>query len=513
MGPGRQCPPPRPAHRRRGRRRRAAPGRGGADRPPVPPPRLRGPARGGRAHADPALPRHQPPGHRRRRTPACGPRRPAASTRHPSGAAAASRSRPTWRRPPWPWWPSSLRPGDYDALLERYRAASTPQEEMRSLNALSAFPDIDLALRTFDLAMTEVRSQNGWIVIAALLANPVAGQAVWGRITESWDAILDRFPKNAQSRIAEAIPALCGDAGFAATVVQFLTDHPLASGPRRVAQSVERLGVNVAFADRERDAAGRQPGRRRRRRHGVSTETDGAPAHADPVSGPSRTIGAGDRPGCRPSSGRPGRPGASCPTTRARPCCTPPCGPARRCFPGRRRRPSWRSAPGAASRRCTWGRRPRRPAPSCSPSTTTAAPRRTSPAGSTTRPIWSTPIWVRSTPWPTGGGPSATPPSKDRWWASWATPPPWPHAGRTRWRSASSTAATARSRPGPTSGAGRPGSSSAAGWPSTTSSPTPPTVAGRPMSSSAPPWPPASSPRTAPAGACACCAGSAPPAR
>jgi hypothetical protein len=146
-----------------------------------------------------------------------------------------------------------LRPGDYDALLERYRAASTPQEEMRSLNALSAFPDIGLALRTFDLAMTEVRSQNGWIVISALLANPVAGQAVWGRISESWDAILERFPKNAHARIAEAIPALCGDAGFAAKVVQFLKDHPLASGPRRVAQSVERLGVNVTFADRERD--------------------------------------------------------------------------------------------------------------------------------------------------------------------------------------------------------------------------------------------------------------------
>ena len=26
-----------------------------------------------------------------------------------------------------------MRPGDYDALLERYRAAATPQEEMRSL--------------------------------------------------------------------------------------------------------------------------------------------------------------------------------------------------------------------------------------------------------------------------------------------------------------------------------------------------------------------------------------------
>ncbi len=145
-----------------------------------------------------------------------------------------------------------LRPGDYDALLERYRTATTPQEEMRSLNALSAFPDVDLAERTFDLAMTEVRSQNGWLVVSSLLANPVAGQAMWGRVTEAWDAILERFPKNAHARIAEAVPSLCGDADFARSVVQFLADHPVASGPRRVAQSVERLNVNVAFAERER---------------------------------------------------------------------------------------------------------------------------------------------------------------------------------------------------------------------------------------------------------------------
>jgi hypothetical protein len=101
--------------------------------------------------------------------------------------------------------------------------------------------------------MTEVRTQNGWMVITGLLANPVAGQAVWRRVADSWDVILERFPKNAHARIAEAIPALCGDADFAQSVIQFLADHPVASGPRRVAQSVERLGVNVAFAARERD--------------------------------------------------------------------------------------------------------------------------------------------------------------------------------------------------------------------------------------------------------------------
>jgi puromycin-sensitive aminopeptidase len=145
-----------------------------------------------------------------------------------------------------------VRPDDYDRLLERYRTAATPQEEMRSLGALATFPDVELCLRTFDLAMTEVRSQNGFAVIAGLLSNPVGNQAVWTRLTEQWDAVLERFPKNAPPRMLESIPALCADVDFADGVLAFLRDHPLASGPRRVAQSAERLQVNVAFAARER---------------------------------------------------------------------------------------------------------------------------------------------------------------------------------------------------------------------------------------------------------------------
>jgi hypothetical protein len=123
---------------------------------------------------------------------------------------------------------------------------------MRSLGTLAVFPDIELCMRTFDLAMTEVRSQNGFAVLSTLLANPVGCQAVWIRITEQWDAILDRFPKNAPVRVLESVPALCADADFAESAIAFLNAHPLSSGPRRVAQSIERLQVNVAFAARER---------------------------------------------------------------------------------------------------------------------------------------------------------------------------------------------------------------------------------------------------------------------
>ncbi|HEY2213952.1 MAG TPA: M1 family metallopeptidase [Acidimicrobiales bacterium] len=148
---------------------------------------------------------------------------------------------------------NQVRPGDYESLLQRYRNAATPQEEIRTLSALTTFPDPDLALNTFDLGMTEVRTQNGFLVFGGLLANPVAGQAIWQRITESWDQMLARLPKNSHTRVVESIPGLCGDAGFAARVVGFLDEHPMASGPRRVAQSIEKLSINLAFADRERD--------------------------------------------------------------------------------------------------------------------------------------------------------------------------------------------------------------------------------------------------------------------
>ena len=83
-------------------------------------------------------------------------------------------------------------------------------------------------------------------------------------------------------------------------------------------------------------------------------------------------------------------------------------------------------------------------------------------------------------------------------------------AGGRRSPSASSTAATARSRRGPTTGAGRPTWRSAAGWPSTTSSPIRPTGAAPPTSCGATRSARASGWRTASRAACGCCAGLAP---
>jgi hypothetical protein len=46
---------------------------------------------------------------------------------------------------------------------------------------------------------------------------------------------------------------MCGDTAGARRVTEFLSAHPIRSGQRSVDQAVERLWINVAFVERERD--------------------------------------------------------------------------------------------------------------------------------------------------------------------------------------------------------------------------------------------------------------------
>jgi puromycin-sensitive aminopeptidase len=144
------------------------------------------------------------------------------------------------------------RDGDYDTVLERYRAAATPQDEQRNLFALAAFDDVALATRTVELAFGEVRTQNAPYLLRDLLVNRVCGPTVWAILEERWDEALSRFPANSHSRMLDGVTALCADSALADRVTSFLEAHPIAVGPRQVSQSLERLAVNRAFGERHR---------------------------------------------------------------------------------------------------------------------------------------------------------------------------------------------------------------------------------------------------------------------
>jgi puromycin-sensitive aminopeptidase len=145
---------------------------------------------------------------------------------------------------------------DYEAFLARYRAPKTPQEEQRYLRTLARFPDEGLVRRTFDFALSEVRTQDAPYLIVELLANRAGGALAWGRLKESWDDAMARFPVNSHSRMLSGLRVLCRDESLADDVARFVSEHPLRSGQRSVDQTLERLRINTAFGTRERDRLG-----------------------------------------------------------------------------------------------------------------------------------------------------------------------------------------------------------------------------------------------------------------
>ncbi|HEY5110122.1 MAG TPA: M1 family metallopeptidase [Acidimicrobiales bacterium] len=140
---------------------------------------------------------------------------------------------------------------EYEACLARYRSPSTPQEEHRYLDALASFGDAALSARTFELAMTEVRSQDAPFLIRLLLVNREAGPATWERIVAAWDEFPKKFPSNTLPRMLDGVRALCSPPELAAGVTSFIEANPLAAGGRTVEQILERLAMSVDFGRRE----------------------------------------------------------------------------------------------------------------------------------------------------------------------------------------------------------------------------------------------------------------------
>jgi puromycin-sensitive aminopeptidase len=139
---------------------------------------------------------------------------------------------------------------EYEVYLERYRKPTNPQEENRYLYALAAFDQPELAERTYDLATSEVRTQNAPFVLQLLVTNRVTGPTSWERITTDWDSLVERFPANILPRMLDGVRTLCRTPEQAQAVAAFVKSHPLPAGGKTVEQILERLDVNVAFGQR-----------------------------------------------------------------------------------------------------------------------------------------------------------------------------------------------------------------------------------------------------------------------
>jgi puromycin-sensitive aminopeptidase len=142
--------------------------------------------------------------------------------------------------------------GEVFADLERrWRAATTPQDEVRHLYALADTDDADCFERTLHLALGEVRTQNAPFLLGRAIANQRLGGDAWQFLEAHWSEAVDRFPSSSLPRMLGGIRGVT-DLDLAARIGQFLDAHPLAAGELVIAQHRERMGVTVAAATRLR---------------------------------------------------------------------------------------------------------------------------------------------------------------------------------------------------------------------------------------------------------------------
>ncbi len=143
---------------------------------------------------------------------------------------------------------------EWDLLYSLYKKARTPQDEVRFLHSLGGFSQAALLQRSIDLAFSgEVRLQDAPYLVMGILGHREGCALAWEAIEAHWDRMQDRWPPKVVPRVLTSLPALAA-AGedLAARAQRWLEDHPPAHGERQIAQSRERLGINLAFRARVR---------------------------------------------------------------------------------------------------------------------------------------------------------------------------------------------------------------------------------------------------------------------
>jgi puromycin-sensitive aminopeptidase len=140
----------------------------------------------------------------------------------------------------------------FDRFVDRYRAADTPQDELRYINALTHFTDPELQDRLLEMLATEVRTQNAPYVLAMSMSNPDIGTRAWAFMRDRWSELVARYPDNSISRMVGGVRGIW-DPAAAAEILDFFALPRVPHSDRPIAQHMEMVRAHQAARSRERD--------------------------------------------------------------------------------------------------------------------------------------------------------------------------------------------------------------------------------------------------------------------
>jgi aminopeptidase N len=139
----------------------------------------------------------------------------------------------------------------YDRVVQESQTGTDPELKEAALSALTRFEDPALVRRTLDYALSNaVRTQDSWMLISLLLAQPASQDAAWAWVQQSWDAIARKSTGGSGARIIEAAGAFC-TVERRDEVAAFFTAHPVAGYGRILARTEEQIDACVRLRGRQ----------------------------------------------------------------------------------------------------------------------------------------------------------------------------------------------------------------------------------------------------------------------
>ncbi|MCB1257199.1 MAG: M1 family metallopeptidase [Microthrixaceae bacterium] len=138
---------------------------------------------------------------------------------------------------------------EHEELRNRWRGATTPQDELRYLTALVDTDNPELLSLTLNLTLTEVRTQNAPYLLGRAIAHRSLGETVWAFVMNNWETITDRFPSNSLPRMLSGIRSVTSGS-LAQQIESDLAGIELPSGQQQLEQHLERMWVSVGSSER-----------------------------------------------------------------------------------------------------------------------------------------------------------------------------------------------------------------------------------------------------------------------
>ena len=150
----------------------------------------------------------------------------------------------------------------YDRIWDLERAAELHEEKIRLLMSLARFQQQDLLRETLDRALTDdVRLQDTIFVVSAVAANSRGRDLAWEFLKEQWDEFDRRYGGGGFGlmRLVAITNSLTTNEKRD-DVAAFFEDHPTPAAERTIRQALERIALNVAWLDRNREELARHFG-------------------------------------------------------------------------------------------------------------------------------------------------------------------------------------------------------------------------------------------------------------